>query len=446
MTQEVALSILKSGANVFLTGSAGTGKTYVLNQYIQYLKDRKVNVAITASTGIASTHIGGLTIHSWAGIGVKDSLTSKDLAKMKTRKYLTKKIGKAKVLIIDEISMLHKNQLSLVDTVLRYFNDSNEPFGNLQVVFCGDFFQLPPIGNRNESSKDKFAFMSKSWVDAGLSVCYLTKQYRQNDDKLNGILNEIRTNSISQESLNLLQSADKELTDIVPTKLYTHNVDVDRINTQFLEDLPGRNRFFKAKTKGEKTLVAVLKKTVLAGDELRLKKGAKVMFVKNNYDKGYINGTLGEVWDYDEIGVPIVKLTDGTKITVSPEKWSIDDEGGNSLASFNQIPLRLAWAITIHKSQGMTLEAAEIDLRKTFEAGQGYVALSRLKKIEKLHLLGFNGVALSVDRLALKADKRFSELSGEVVEQADLEENELLAKDFIRSCGGRVLKKLEKKA
>ncbi len=442
MTQEVALSILKSGANVFLTGSAGTGKTYVLNQYIQYLKDRKVAVAITASTGIASTHIGGLTIHSWAGIGVKDTLSSKDLAKMKTRKYLKKKIGKAKVLIIDEISMLHKNQLNLVDTVLQYFNDSNEPFGDLQVVFCGDFFQLPPIGNRNEVSKDKFAFMADSWVEAGLSVCYLTKQYRQNDDKLNTILNEIRANTITQDSLNLLQSANKELKDVVPTKLYTHNVDVDRINNQFLEELPGKYRFFKATTKGDKSLVAVLKKTVLAGEELRLKKGAKVMFVKNNYDKGYINGTLGEVIDYDEVGIPVVKLTDGTKITVTPEKWSIDDEGGNSLASFNQIPLRLAWAITIHKSQGMTLEAAEIDLRKTFEAGQGYVALSRLKKIEKLYLLGFNSIALSVDRLALKADKRFVELSNEVEKQVDLKENELLAKDFIRSCGGRVLKKL----
>ena len=143
MEQKVALSILKSGANVFLTGSAGTGKTYVLNQYIQYLKDRKVAVAITASTGIASTHIGGVTIHSWTGIGVKDSLTGREIAKLKTRKYLKDKIGKAKVLIIDEISMLHKKQLDIVDLVLLAFKDSAEPFGDLQVIFCGDFFQLP---------------------------------------------------------------------------------------------------------------------------------------------------------------------------------------------------------------------------------------------------------------------------------------------------------------
>jgi len=442
MTQKDTLSILKSGANVFLTGSAGTGKTYVLNQYIQYLKDRKVPVAVTASTGIAATHIGGVTIHSWAGIGVKDNLSSRDLAKLKTRKYLKDKIGKAKVLIIDEISMLHKKQLDLVDVVLRYFKDSPEPFGDIQVVFCGDFFQLPPIGNKEEQSKDKFAFMASAWVSAGLTICYLTKQYRQSDKKLNQLLNEIRNNSISPKSIELLQKANRPLKKVEPTKLYTHNVDVDRINAEYLNALKGKKRYFKATKKGEKKLVEILKKTVLAGDELALKKGAKVMFVKNNYEKGYINGTLGKVIGYGDKGFPVVKLTDGEKITVTPERWVIEDENGRELASFNQIPLRLAWAITIHKSQGMTLEYAEIDLRKTFEAGQGYVALSRLKKMANLYLLGFNAVALSVDALALKADKRFLELTNEAEQQLNRKEMELLAKDFIRSCGGRVLKKL----
>lgn len=441
MTQEDALSILKTGSNVFLTGSAGTGKTYVLNQYIQYLKDRKVPIAITASTGIASTHIGGVTIHSWSGIGVKESLSGKDIARMKTKKYLKDKIGKAKVLIIDEISMLHKNQLDLVDLVLQSFKESVESFGDLQVVFCGDFFQLPPIGSRGERSRDKFAFMSQAWVNSGVSVCYLTKQYRQNDNELNDLLNEIRTNTISQNTISLLNSANKPLS-IEPTKLYTHNADVDRINQEFLESLAGKKRYFKATVTGDKQLVEVLKKTVLAGKELQLKVGAKVMFVKNNYDKGYINGSLGEVIEYSGVGLPVVKLTSGDKITVTPEKWSIDDENGKSLASFNQIPLRLAWAITVHKSQGMTLEAAEIDLSKTFESGQGYVALSRLKSLSKLHLLGFNQKALTVDSLALKADQRFKELSLNEENSIDYKENEEKSKAFIRACGGRVLKKV----
>ena len=442
MTQDVALSVLKSGANVFLTGSAGTGKTYVLNQYIQYLKDRKVAVAITASTGIASTHIGGVTIHSWAGIGVKDALAGREIAKLITRKYLKDKIGKAKVLIIDEISMLHKKQVDLVDLVLQAFKDSREPFGDVQVVFCGDFFQLPPIGSRDESSRDKFAFMAEAWVKANLSICYLTKQYRQSDNDLNGLLNEIRKNEISQESLHLLNTAKNVLKTILPTKLFTHNVDVDRINQQYLEELPGKKRFFKAKTSGDKQMIAILEKTVLASPELQLKVGAKVMFVKNNYDKGYINGSLGEIIEYNEVGLPVVKLTTNDKITVTPEEWSIDDENNKSLASYNQIPLRLAWAITIHKSQGMTLESAEIDLRKTFESGQGYVALSRLKSIKSLNLIGYNTKSLTVDSLALKADKRFLELSEELESSIDLKEYENLAKDFIRKCGGRVLKKV----
>lgn len=441
MTQEHALSILKTGTNVFLTGSAGTGKTYVLNQYIEYLKDRKVPVAITASTGIASTHIGGVTIHSWSGIGVKETLSGRELAGMKTKKYLKDKIGKAKVLIIDEISMLHKRQLDLVDLVLQSFKDTIESFGDLQVVFCGDFFQLPPIGSNEERSRDKFAFMSNAWVNAGVSVCYLTKQYRQSDNELNDLLNEIRTNSISTKSIELLKTANQPL-NFEPTKLYTHNADVDRINQQFLEDLSGKKRYFKATTTGDKQLIEVLKKTVLAGNELQLKIGAKVMFVKNNYDKGYINGTLGEVIEYSGVGLPVVKLNSGDKITVTPEKWSIDDENGKSLASFNQIPLRLAWAITVHKSQGMTLEGAEIDLTKTFESGQGYVALSRLKSLNKLYLLGFNQKALTVDALALKADKRFKELSKIEEDSINLKDNELKAKDFIRACGGRVLKRI----
>ena len=178
MQQEKALAILKSGKNAFLTGSAGTGKTYVLNQYIDYLKERKVKVAVTASTGIAATHMNGMTIHSWAGIGVKEFITQGNLTSMKSKKYLKDHLEKVKVLIIDEISMLHKNQINAVDVVLRYFKNNEEAFGGIQVVLCGDFFQLPPIGHQGETSKEKFAFMSEAWVKSNLAVCYLTEQYR----------------------------------------------------------------------------------------------------------------------------------------------------------------------------------------------------------------------------------------------------------------------------
>ncbi len=439
MKQELALSILKSGKNVFLTGSAGTGKTYVLNQYITYLKERKVPVAVTASTGIAATHINGMTIHSWAGIGIKDSLSPAQMRTLKTKKYLEKKLEKVEVLIIDEISMLHQRQLALVDQVLKYFKMNQLPFGGIQIVFCGDFFQLPPVGNDNEPSKSKFCFMSTAWVNAAPHICYLTQQYRQTNDELNVILNEIRSGQISEMRYSKLEGAigQKIKSKVDPTKLFTHNYDVDAINQQELKKIKNKSKFFSAETKGNEKLLEGLKKSVLAMERMELKLGAKVMFVRNIPEKGVVNGSLGEIVDFDEEeSHPLVRLTDDRLVIASPEDWKIQDETGKVLAQFNQIPLRLAWAITIHKSQGMTLDAAEIDLSNTFERGQGYVALSRLKKLENLKLLGINQMALQVDSLAFKADCRFQELSAKAEQENKTAELEKAAKQFIKKCGG----------
>ncbi len=437
MNQSTALAILKSGHNVFLTGSAGAGKTYVLNQYIKYLKDRKVPVAITASTGIAATHMNGMTIHSWSGIGVRDTLSSSDLKNMKTKKYLKKNLEGVKVLIIDEISMLHRKQVEMVDTVLKLFRESEESFGGIQVVFAGDFFQLPPVGMPGETNRDKFTFMSPAWVNANLAICYLTEQHRQNNDPLNDILNEIRRGErLSKASINLIeQTRLNQLTESY-TELYTHNIDVDRINNEKLALLNSDSNSYLAETKGNEKLLEMLKRSVITTENLVLKKGARVMFVKNNYDKGYMNGTLGEVIGFTEDEWPQVKLNNGKVITAELELWSMEDEKGKTLASFKQVPLRLAWAITVHKSQGMTLDAAEIDLSKTFEQGQGYVALSRLKSLQGLHLTDFNQTALEVDSLAQKADSRFQQLSQEFEANIDLAKLEKAAISFVKQCGG----------
>lgn len=438
MQQEKALSILKSGQNVFLTGSAGSGKTFVLNQYINYLKDRKIQVAVTASTGIAATHMNGMTIHAWSGIGVKNTLTRRQLLGLKAKKYLAKHLEKVHVLIIDEISMLHKNQLEMVNQVLQFFKDSQEAFGGIQIVFCGDFFQLPPIGNPNEKSKDKFAFMSHSWAAAKPCICYLSEQYRQSDQSLNQILNEIRAGQISKTAYaKLMEAKHHQLpSQLEATQLFTHNVDVDRINEEELAKINSRVRLFKADCKGNEKLGESLKNSVLAPFELKLKIGAKVMFVRNNPEKGIVNGSLGEVIGFTEEGTPSVKLLNGKTITANEEEWSIQDEQGKKLASLTQIPLRLAWAITIHKSQGMTLEAAQVDLSKTFETGQGYVALSRLKTLDNLILKGFNETALQIDKLAYKADLRFQELSQQADSKLLHQDLAKLAFSFIKNTGG----------
>lgn len=438
MKQATALTLLKSGRNVFLTGSAGAGKTYVLNQYIQYLRERNISVAVTASTGIAATHMNGMTIHAWAGIGIKDVLTNADLQNMKTKKYLKDKLAKVNVLIIDEISMLHKKQLEAVNTVLKFFRDPFSPFGGIQVVFSGDFFQLPPVGNQRETPRDKFAFMAKAWVEAQLTICYLTEQYRQEDNQLNSILNEIRNGSVSETSIALLENASNTVLTTIkePPRLYSHNRDVNMLNITRLRELDTISKLFVATTKGNAKLLETLKKSVRADETLELKVGAKVMFVKNNYEEGYINGTLGEVVGYSEEQLPIVQLMNGTRKTVAQDEWGIEDDSGKPLASFSQIPLRLAWAITVHKSQGMTLEAAEVDLSKSFEKGQGYVALSRLKSLTGLKLTGFNRTALEVDSLAFRADKRFQELAAEAEARFDQLALEKKAVAFVKYCGG----------
>ncbi len=444
MTQDKALALLKSGQNVFLTGSAGTGKTYLLNQFIQHLRDANLKVAITASTGIAATHLKGTTIHSWSGIGIKQSIHQKDIDKLRRNEQFMERIDHTDVLIIDEISMLHKDQLNAIHYVLEGCLNDPRPFGGLLVVLCGDFFQLPPVGNYQEQSKDKFAFMSEAWQFADFKICYLTEQYRQSNNSLAKLLNEIRNRKLSKSSIELLKAAAQ--TDFSkikePTKLYTHNVDVDSINQKKLDELEGESEFFIAKTKGEKSVLNALKRQVLASPDIELKVGAKVMFIKNNPEQKIVNGTLGEVIKFSIKGFPVVKTTDGRKITVYKETWSIEDEYGDALASFRQIPLRLAWAITVHKSQGMTLDAAELDLTKTFERGQGYVALSRLRSLDQLWLKGYNQIALEVDGLAFKADKRFKELSEELDESTDINTLTEMSKTFIRSKGGRVLKKL----
>lgn len=443
MNQSKALAILKSGRNVFLTGSAGAGKTYVLNQYINYLKEHKIGVAVTASTGIAATHMNGQTIHSWSGIGIKDEISMKQMSNLREKKYFRDKMDNVKVLIVDEISMLHRNQLDLVNRVLKYFKENEMAFGGIQVVFSGDFFQLPPIGNEEESSRQKFAFMSDAWLEAEPVICYLTEQHRQSGNDLNSILNEIRSGNVSQRSIGLLEAR----VDYHPdegeqeTKLFTHNADVDRINKTYLEQIGSSSKFFPAVLKGNEGLLEILKRSVLAPENLELKTGAQVMFIKNNYEIGYVNGTLGRVTGFTDKGNPLVKTLDNDLIEAKAETWAIEDETGKPLASFVQIPLRLAWAITVHKSQGMTLDAAMIDLSRAFEKGQGYVALSRLRDLSGLKLKGLNQTALEVDELAMRADSRFQELSEEWDDSLEEKDLEREFRGFIVQCGGITDKK-----
>lgn len=410
MKQSEALNILKMGHNTFVTGAAGSGKTHLLNEYIRYLRAHGASVGVTASTGIAATHMGGITIHAWSGLGIRDALSPYDLDALEEKPYLWKRFEQARVLIIDEISMLHHFRLDLVDKIARSFKRNDRPFGGMQVIFCGDFFQLPPITRAGEEPA-RFAYHAETWSRLGLKICYLEEQHRQEDGVYLDILNAIRDNAMSPETTRILSTRFGKKPESIaePTKLYTHNMDVDTENMRELEKLPGEMCAYAMADKGRENLAAILKKSCLAPETLRLKRGARVMFVKNNFEEKYANGTLGIIEECSNYGIK-VRLTDKRLIEVKPASWKIEEDG-KVKAEIIQYPLRLAWAITVHKSQGMSLDAAEVDLSQSFEKGMGYVALSRVRTLGGLSLKGINAKAFEVDKEVLAFDKKFREVS-----------------------------------
>ncbi|MEA3492204.1 MAG: AAA family ATPase [Campylobacterota bacterium] len=440
MNQTTALDILRSGENVFITGSAGTGKTYLLNQFIEYLKERRVTPAIVAPTGIAASHLRGQTIHSYFSLGIRDTIDDGYIEFLMEKRYLAKRFSKLKILIIDEVSMISPEIFSSMDQILRAFKGTTQPFGGIQVVLSGDFFQLPPVSKVYKEKR--FAWQSPVWRELNLKTSYLEKKFRQVDDKLITVLDEIRSGQVSKISHDIFNSRYHKVLniDFTPTKLYTHNIDVDRINDQELANLPGRPIFYTYESKGSQKNIAKIFKSSLVLEELTLKKDAVVLFIKNSPEKGYINGTTGIVTGFDpNDNMPIVKISSGRRIKLEQEDWSIENDSGTIIATISQVPLRLAWAITIHKSQGMTLDAAEIDLTKTFEAGQGYVALSRIKTIEGLRLMGLNDMALRVDPLILHIDDRIkmaSQRAADEIVKMSKRSLEILSTDHIESLGG----------
>ena len=405
MNQGLALEILLSGQSVFLTGPAGTGKTFVLNQFIKLAKYEGKHVSVTATTGLAATHLGGTTIHAWAGIGVNDYLPqgfAEHIAK--GRREI---IEKTDILIIDEISMLHDYRLDMVDEACRLVRRKDEPFGGIQVVLSGDFFQLPPV-NREGSRQGGFVVNSNVWRELEPVIIYLDQQYRQREgDDLLDILTSMRANDIRRRHAEklLARSDATPPPDTTLTELHTTNVDVDRINERQLAQLDGDELTYQQHTTGSANYVENLQRSVLAPAALVLKQGALVMAVKNDMNRRYVNGSIGTVVDFEPAtDYPVVEFMNGKTITMQPDTWELRD-GDKKRASISQVPLRLAWAITVHKSQGMTLDAARIDLRKAFVPGMGYVALSRVKNIDNLYLTGINRMALQMSDEAHQIDE-----------------------------------------
>lgn len=428
MLQSEALRILNAGANVFLTGAPGAGKTYVLGKFVDEARKAGASVAVTASTGIAATHVNGQTIHSWSGVGVATALTANLLKQIKTRRR--RNIQSVDILIIDEISMLHAWLFDMVDQVCRAVRRDPRPFGGLQVVISGDFFQLPPVsvsGRDNDliapsqeflAARERYAkagknpegFVTESlvWDELNPVICYLTEQHRQDDGQLLTVLTDIREGAVSQDDHNVLASRLGVLpsNDQVAVHLFPMNRQADSLNDMQLAQIHTQEHEFHAEQSGPANLIERLKRNMLAPERLTLKVGAAVMALRNDPDRQYVNGSLGTVRAFapeSKGGWPIVAFDNGNIVTMKQASWEMMD-GETVLASVRQVPLRCAWAITIHKSQGMTLDRAVMDLSRTFAPGMGYVALSRVESLEGLYLAGVNERMFLVSSEAVRLD------------------------------------------
>ena len=442
MRQKQALAVMMSGANVFLTGAPGAGKTFVLNQFIKRAERAGKKVAVTASTGIAASHLGGMTIHSWSGLGILDQLSNEDLRRLGGSEKLAKRYNAADILVIDEISMLHGSRLDMINRMAKLLRGSEDAFGGMQVILVGDLFQLPPV-SRERGAVD-FAHLSQAWLELQPQICYITEQHRQSDnDGLLTFLEAMRRAEVMDDQFEIITERLNRVpdADVVVTRLYSHNIDVDTINDRHLQALDGRTYTFGSTHKGSKAKREQLQKSLLVPEILVLKEGAEVMFVANNFALGFVNGSRGQVVDVHN-GVPIVRLMNGREIKVEPHTWSLNEDG-NVAAEISQLPLRLAWAITIHKSQGMSLDAAEIDLAKAFTPGMGYVALSRVRSLDGLYLKGLNNMSFQLHPLIHEFDASLREQSSELASITDDIGEEELSDTPIYELDKELLEKLK---
>ena len=419
--QKIFDLVVKEGKSVFFTGPAGSGKTALLNYMIEALKNKpnikEENIYITASTGIAAINIGGTTLHSYVGTGIVDenSIRGNVLKKVIKNPKSKDKILTTKILIIDEVSMVQKFYFDLIDFIIRNIKKNDNPFGDIQVIITGDFYQLPPItknnndnnNNNNNINEKEYVFESNVWFQLFPGKQYeLSHIYRQdNDDQFKKCLSAIRNSTydspIKKKYINLLKSRIniklKLKNGEEPTLLRSRNIEVDDINNKKLKAIDEDKIIFKAIDKG---IFKSVLKDCMASEVLKLKKGAQVMLIKNlDVERKLVNGSKGII-DRFENGLPIVKFYNiNIEKQIDYNVWTVMS-GDIKLAERTQIPLKLAYAFTIHKSQGMQIDKINISLNNIFERGQAYVALSRC--------ISLNGITIdgTIDINKIGSDKK----------------------------------------
>ncbi|XP_017363612.1 ATP-dependent DNA helicase PIF1 isoform X1 [Cebus imitator] len=394
--QAAVLRAVLKGQSIFFTGSAGTGKSYLLKRILGLLPP--TGTVATASTGVAACHIGGTTLHAFAGIGSGQAPLAQCVA-LAQRPGVRQGWLNCQRLVIDEISMVEADLFDKLEAVARAVRQQNKPFGGIQLIICGDFLQLPPV--TKGSQPPRFCFQAKSWKRCVPVTLELTKVWRQADQTFISLLQAVRLGRCSDEVTHQLRAtaAHKVGRDgIVATRLCTHQDDVALTNQRRLQELPGKVHRFEA-VDSNPELASTLDAQCPVNQLLQLKLGAQVMLVKNlSVSRGLVNGARGVVvgFEAEGRGLPQVRFLCGVTEVIRADRWTVQVTG-SQLLSRQQLPLQLAWAMSIHKSQGMTLDCVEISLGRVFASGQAYVALSRARSLQGLRVLDFDPMAVRCD-------------------------------------------------
>ncbi|KAH8262882.1 hypothetical protein KR044_001312 [Drosophila immigrans] len=403
--QMEVLRACTAGKNVFFTGSAGTGKSFLLRKIISALPPD--GTVATASTGVAACLIGGTTLHAFAGIGGGDA-TMKRCLELASRPASAQTWRKCKRLIIDEISMVDGQFFEKIEAVARHIRRNERPFGGIQLILCGDFLQLPPVVKSNETGAQRFCFQSGAWETCIQCVFELKQVHRQSDPEFVKILNHLRIGHVNEDISTRLVSTSKQKIEgngILATQLCSHTNDANSINESKLENLSGDKVLFRSED-SDGNMSKTLDQQLQAPSQLFLKINAQVMLLKNiNISNGLVNGARGVVVRIEK-GLPVVRFKNNQEYACKHEKWIIKTATGGVMTR-RQVPLKLAWAFSIHKSQGLTLDCVEMSLSKVFEAGQAYVALSRAKSLQSVRILDFDAKQVWANPQVLQFYKNF---------------------------------------
>lgn len=398
-SQKKALDLLQGSENVFLTGAAGTGKSFLLNHYRQASgRSDPALFPILASTGAAAVMMNGRTFHSFFGLGILQGGVQATVERGLENKKLLKRLKKAKEVTIDEISMIPGSAFRAAETLARMGRESDEPWGGLRVICLGDFTQLPPVSQYSEE-KD-WCFKDIAWVQTRFQPVVLNEIVRSSEKAFIQILNDVRMGNFSGAVRKFLEDRKSAsgplLRSAHATRLFPHRATTQDYNERKLRDLPGKVLSFPTVYEGRKEAVDSIKRAAPIPERLDLKFGAWVMIRQNDPLGRWYNGSVGTLENFTAQGMQILLKT-GETVKVERATFTLLDAEGKKIAEATNFPLQLAWASTIHKAQGLTLDEVCVDISQIWEPGQAYVALSRVRKSHGLGISGWSAEGIKID-------------------------------------------------